>query len=74
MEKREYINSRGTPALSPVNAIALGKASMTCPICIPQRHATQVSHNIVNLMWKLMRQSLFRLNRHECVPMQRINH
>lgn len=33
MEKREYIKSKGTPALMPVLAMAFGRASMTCPIC-----------------------------------------
>ena len=33
MEKREYMKSRGTPALMPVLAMAFGRASITCPIC-----------------------------------------
>ena len=33
MEKMEYTKSRGTPALMPVLAMALGRANITCPIC-----------------------------------------
>lgn len=33
IEKREYMKSKGTPALMPVLAMAFGRASMTCPIC-----------------------------------------
>lgn len=38
IEKMEYTKSRGTPALMPVLAMALGRANMTCPIC--NTHAT----------------------------------